>query len=441
SAFSQSAFSQIACAKNVEEYVRACPNISWIGHLTSNPAYKTQNDSENYVISVVSEEDSVIKLDLDVKLDTFWDDLSGNDSSANDSSKADNSNKNHAVRNIVIPLIVDANRAGGVPVVDRDRLPEHVYKMLAATAGIGNVAITGDALSEMPKVDESSKSQEAPFGVVKSSYTLSRNLGIDHESATAGRLSGGLQPSRIVPDALVGPAWPTIYSALGSVMVDGYPVIECLLNAVHLDHLIELDVSNSDLNKHVGERVSLVGWAEDYAESASGRVVTIHIIHNAQDGTHLAHETERFAIRGRSYSAALPKPAAQYGAAADLHEYNVDATPRRMLRRVVLSAPKDMTAFARTSGDFNPIHTSYRGAAISGLKAPLVHGMWLSAAAQHVAQALDEKGARYELIGWTYNMYGMVQLNDKVEITVERVGKVRRAGLALEVTCRVNGQV
>ena len=441
SAFSQSAFSQIACAKNVEEYVRACPNISWIGHLTSNPAYKTQDNSENYVISVVSEEDSVIKLDLDIKLDTFWDDLSGNDPSANDSSKADNSNKNHAVRNIVIPLIVDANRAGGVPVVDRDRLPEHVYKMLAATAGIGNVAITGDALSEMPKVDESRKSQEAPFGVVKSSYTLSRNLGIDHESATAGRLSGGLQPSRIVPDALVGPAWPTIYSALGSVMVDGYPVIEGLLNAVHLDHLIELDVSTDDLQKYVGTRINLTGWAEDYAESASGRVVTIHIIHNAQDGTHLAHETERFAIRGRSYSAALPKPAAQYGAAADLHEYNVDATPRRMLRRVVLSAPKDMTAFARTSGDFNPIHTSYRGAAISGLKAPLVHGMWLSAAAQHVAQALDEKGARYELIGWTYNMYGMVQLNDKVEITVERVGKVRRAGLALEVTCRVNGQV
>ncbi|EPI41646.1 MaoC-like protein, partial [Gardnerella vaginalis JCP8481A] len=104
-------------------------------------------------------------------------------------------------------------------------------------------------------------------------------------------------------------------------------------------------------------------------------------------------------------------------------------------------APHNMTAFARTSGDFNPIHTSARGAAISGLSAPLVHGMWLSATAQHVAQAVDAKGARYELIGWSYNMYGMVQLDDEVEITVERVGKVRRGGLALEVTCRVNGQI
>ena len=467
--FNQNAFSQIDCAQNIEEYVRSCPNISWIGHVTNNPAYKTQNNSENYVITVISEENSVIKLDLDIKLDTFWDEHeadneNGIKNSVKNSSK--NSGKNHAVRDIVIPLIVDAKRAGSIPVVDRERLPKHVYNMLAATAGIGNTAITGDVLSEMPKVDASQEACEQvkkeiacrkankstcettcetacemPFGVVKSAYTLSRNLGIDHESATAGRLPEGLQASRIVPDALVGPAWPTIYSALGSVMVDGYPVIEGLLNAVHLDHLIELDVSTDDLQKYVGTRINLTGWAEDYAESASGRVVTIHIIHNAQDGTKIAHETERFAIRGRSYSAALPKSAPEYGDAAELHGFSVDNTPRRALRRVVIRAPKDMTAFARTSGDFNPIHTSKRGAAISGLSAPLVHGMWLSAAAQHVAQALDEKGAHYDLVGWTYNMYGMVQLNDEVEITVERVGKVRRGGLALEITCRVNGQI
>ena len=463
--FNQNAFSQIDCAQNVEEYVRSCPNISWIGHVTNNPAYKTQNNSENYVITVISEENSVIKLDLDIKLDTFWDEHEAdNENSGKNSVK--NSGKNHAVRDIVIPLIVDAKRAGSIPVVDRERLPKHVYNMLAATAGIGNTAITGDVLSEMPKVDASQEACEQvkkeiacgkanksacettcetacemPFGVVKSAYTLSRNLGIDHESATAGRLPEGLQASRIVPDALVGPAWPTIYSALGSVMVDGYPVIEGLLNAVHLDHLIELDVSTDDLQKYVGTRINLTGWAEDYAESASGRVVTIHIIHNAQDGTKIAHETERFAIRGRSYSAALPKPAPEYGDVAELHGFSVDNTPRRALRRVVIRAPKDMTAFARTSGDFNPIHTSKRGAAISGLSAPLVHGMWLSAAAQHVAQALDEKGAHYDLVGWTYNMYGMVQLDDEVEITVERVGKVRRGGLALEITCRVNGQI
>ncbi|RFT28927.1 hypothetical protein CG405_03850, partial [Gardnerella vaginalis] len=61
--------------------------------------------------------------------------------------------------------------------------------------------------------------------------------------------------------------------------------------------------------------------------------MTIHIIHNAQDGTKIAHETERFAIRGRSYSAALPKSAPEYGDAAELHGFSVDNTPRRALRR------------------------------------------------------------------------------------------------------------
>ena len=38
-------------------------------------------------------------------------------------------------------------------------------------------------------------------------------------------------------------------------------------------------------------------------------------------------------------------------------------------------------------------------------------------------------------------MYGMVQLDDTVEISVERVGKVRHGGMTLEVTCRIDGQL
>ncbi|RFD75428.1 ACP S-malonyltransferase [Gardnerella vaginalis] len=449
----QTAFSQIAAAANVEAYVRACPNISWVGHVTANPAYGSAFGDENYVITVTSTNNDVISLDLDIKLDTFWDNQENQEVQNAAKNAANSAKRKHAVRDIVIPLTVDASRAGSIPVVDRERLPKHVYEMLAATAGIGNTAITGDVLDAMPKVDQSGAQAklpedlikegyaESPFGLVRSAYTFSRNLGIDHESATAGRLPDGLLASHIVPDALVGPAWPTIYSALGSVMVDGYPIIEGLLNAVHLDHLVELDVDAEDLRKYVDKRINLLGWAEAYKESASGRVVTIHVVHTAADGTRLAHETERFAIRGRSFSNALPEPAAEYGDAEGLHGYEIEDTPRRALRRVVVRAPHNMTAFARTSGDFNPIHTSARGAAISGLSAPLVHGMWLSATAQHVAQAVDAKGARYELIGWSYNMYGMVQLDDEVEITVERVGKVRRGGLALEVTCRVDGQI
>ena len=467
-------------AVNAEDFIRKSPNISWVGHVTDNPAYGTALGDKNYEIIAVDE--AAGEYDLDIHLDTFWD------------NDPDGGVAKHAVRDIVIPLTVPADATGAMPIVNRERLVPDVYAMLAATAGIGNTAITGDKLETMPTVEGGVADAEhqyvgpssaistnaegaagksshaaAPFGVASATYTLSANLGYDHEAATGGALPGTLRASRIVPDALVGPAWPAIYAALGSVYVDGYPVIEGLLNAVHLDHLIELEETEDELLKHGGETIALKAWAEDYFESASGRVVTIHVTHAAADGTLLARETERFAIRGRVYSDELPPEAPECGGVfearaiadgsvgteahgtsssassrgplASADDDGRQTTPRRLLRRVRVKAPHDMTAFARTSGDFNPIHTSKRGAAISGLAAPLVHGMWLSATAQHAVQALDDKGAHYEIVGWTYNMYGMVQLDDQVEISIERVGKVRHGGMTFEVTCRIDGQL
>ncbi|MCI1804944.1 type I polyketide synthase [Bifidobacterium psychraerophilum] len=421
----QEAFAELSCAASAEEFIRRSPNISWVGHLMANPAFGTEVGDPLYQITKIGENASGELFDLDLHLDTFWD------------NDPDGGTSKHAVRHIVIPLIVDGSRTGLFPVVDRDRLPEHVYAMLAATAGIGNTAITGDKLTEMPKIEPVDDKETYPFGKAHTSYTFSANLGFDHEAATGGALTAGLVPSRLAPDALVGPAWPAIYAALGSVYVHGFPVIEGLLNAVHLDHLIKLEVTESELLEHVGESIMLTSWAEDYLESASGRVVTIHVTHSTQDGTLLAQETERFAIRGRAYSDALPPEAPDCGGI----EEETLGTPRRLLRRVKVTAPLNMTAFARTSGDFNPIHTSTRGAAVSGLSAPLVHGMWLSATAQHIAQAFDDSGTHYEIAGWTYNMYGMVQLGDQVEVSVERIGKVDHGGLVLEVTSRIDGQL
>ena len=419
----------LGASVSAEDLIRKSPNISWVGHVTANPAYGTALGDPHYEIRAVDAESG--EYDLDIHLDTYWD------------HDPDGGLSKHAVRDIVIPLTV---RPGGVmPIVNRERLIPNVYAMLAATAGIGNTAVTGDRLEAMPRIEEASAEHrnERPFGEAHASYTLSANLGYDHEAATGGILPGTLRASRIAPDALVGPAWPAIYAALGSVSVEGYPVIEGLLNAVHLDHLIALEDDEETLLEHVGETIAMTSWAEDYFESASGRVVTIHVEHTAADGTPIAHETERFAIRGRVYSDALPAEAPDYGGLLEDAdgEHGITPTARRMLRRVKVTAPHDMTAFARTSGDFNPIHTSTRGAAISGLAAPLVHGMWLSATAQHAVQALDDKGAHYEIAGWTYSMYGMVQLDDHVEITIERVGRVRHGGMALEVTSRIEGRL
>ena len=244
---------------------------------------------------------------------------------------------------------------------------------------------------------EGETAQNRPFGTATATYTLSANLGFDHEAATGAALPATLQPSRIAPDALVGPAWPAIYTALGSVYVKGYPVIEGLLNAVHLDHLIELEVNEEDLLKHTGETITLKSWAEDYFESASGRVVTIHVTHTAADGTPLARETERFAIRGRVYSDALPADAPEYGGALLNKEADAPSPdspldcppPRAPASSAGHSAPSAAPREGRRPTRHDRLRPHFRRlqpdphlhscARISGLAAPLVHGMWLSA--------------------------------------------------------------
>src|SRR6185369_6703652 len=106
----------------------------------------------------------------------------------------------------------------------------------------------------------------------------------------------------------------------------------------------------------------------------------------------LATLVERFAIRGRSGAAELTDPPRAGGAITD----NATDTPRRRRRDVTVTAPTDMSAFAVVSGDHNPIHTDRTAALLAGLKSPIVHGMWLSAAAQHVVAATDGKAARSE---------------------------------------------
>lgn len=171
---------------------------------------------------------------------------------------------------------------------------------------------------------------------------------------------------------LVSPAWPVIYTALGSMYVKNYLVIEGLLGTVHLDHLIEFGVNGEGLLKRTGEAITLKSWTEDYFESVFGRVITIHVTHTTADGILLAREIERLAIRNCVYSDALSAGAPEFGNTE--HEETASA-PRRLPHRTKVVIPHDMTVFARASGDFNPIHTSARGVCISGLAALLVHGV------------------------------------------------------------------
>ena len=413
--------------------VRAAPHVLWNGHLTVNPARVLPEDAYTVVARPDVAEDAY---DLDIRLDTHWDSTPGGEAI-------------HAVRRLVVPLRLARAWDGAAPLVDPGRISETMNDLLRATAGVGAVSITGDRVERLPEVrpaapgatDVLGRPASQPFGTVHSRFTLAAALGHDHAAVTADALPADLSAAPLVPDALLGPCWPVVYAALGSVVEDGMPLIEGLLGAVHLDHTIDLHLTLHQLQAAAATTsptIKVTGWVAALEESSAGRVVDVRLeLTDAGDGTLVALMRERFAIRGRASGNAVPSAPELAGGTGR----ETAPAARRILRRTTVTAPADMTAFARVTGDFNPIHTSYNAAHVAGMDAPLVHGMWLSATAQQVAASTAADGSRHVLAGWTYVMTGPVELSDDVEITVERTGLVVGGGYVLEVVCRINGEV
>jgi fatty acid synthase len=420
---------------DVVDFLRNAKHISWTGHLIANPACFL-DDSEYELVKV-----SETSYDLRIKLDTYWD-------------KTANPELFHAVRELVIPLDVTEDAFdGAMPVVNEERLPASMYGMLAATAGVGSTMHSGDfveALPQMQRVDSNViggvQFNQPNFGRAKFSFHAPESLGLDHEEVTGAVLNETFIPSNYVPDALLGTCWPPIYAALGSATItlgekEGYPVIEGLLNAVHLDHTIDLV---QDLDTLVGKKLNAYAWAEDLQESQSGRIVDVRVVVTV-DGTGDSPEAEqlalrfreRFAIQGRASGSDIPEAPEEAGGKLSINE--ITPTKRRLLRVAKVKAPEDMTPFARVSGDYNPIHTSTNAARVAGLAGPIVHGMWLSAVAQHLIQAKLEGQEGWKISGWTVQWYSPTNLNDEIELTLERVAKITGGGLILEVIAKIGG--
>ena len=183
--------------------------------------------------------------------------------------------------------------------------------------------------------------------------------------------------------------------------------------------------------------MTVTATASAATDTEYGRVVPVEVTIADADGTVLAKLEERFAIRGRTGAAELADPPRAGGAITD----NATDTPRRRRRDVTVTAPTDMSAFAVVSGDHNPIHTDRAAALLAGLKSPIVHGMWLSAAAQHVVAATDGKPAPpARVVGWTSRFLGMVLPGDEIDFRVDRVG-IDRGAEIIEVTAKVGSDL
>lgn len=320
---------------------------------------------------------------------------------------------------IQIPLTLPAGVADGVtPMVHTDDAAAAMRAVLAIAAG----ADGPDALA--PVSD----------GATTVTVAWDPERVADHTGVTAvfgAPLAPGLTP---VPDTLVGRCWPAVFAAIGAATTAaGFPVVEGLLSLVHLDHAAHL------LAPLPAEATELTVTAEagTATDTEVGRVVPVAVTVAGPDGTVLATLAERFAIRGRTGALELTDPQRAGGAVS----HNATDTPRRRRRDVTVTAPADMRPFAVVSGDHNPIHTDRAAALLAGLDSPIVHGMWLSAAAQHAVTATDGQARPpARLIGWTARFLGMVRPGDEVDFRVDRVG-IDQGAEVLEVAARIGSEL
>ncbi len=307
---------------------------------------------------------------------------------------------------------------GGIPVVRAKDAIEAMRSVLAIAAGV-------DGPESLPRVHNGTATVTVPWDP---------ELVADHTGVTA-IFGEPLAPTlTTVPDALVGRCWPAVFAAIGSaVTAAGVPVVEGLLSLVHLDHAAHL---LGALPK-VPAELTVTATASVATDTEVGRVVPISVTVAAADRTVLATLEERFAIRGRTGAAELTDPIRAGGAVSE----NATDTPRRRRRDVTLPAPVDMRPFAVVSGDHNPIHTDRSAALLAGLESPIVHGMWLSAAAQHVVTATDGQARPpARLVGWTARFLGMVRPGDEVDFRVDRVG-IDQGAEVLEVAARIGSDL
>ncbi|WP_343708650.1 fatty acid synthase subunit beta domain-containing protein [Mycobacterium sp.] len=313
---------------------------------------------------------------------------------------------------------------GAIPVIRTKDAIEAMRSVLAIAAG-------ADSPETLPRVHN---------GTATVTVHWDPERVADHTGVTA-IFGEPLAPTlSTVPDALVGRCWPAVFAAIGSAVTGaGVPVVEGLLSLVHLDHAAHLVAT---LPK-VPAELTVNATASVAIDTEVGRVVPISVTVTDADRTVLATMAERFAIRGRTGPAELTDPLRAGGAVSE----NATDTPRRRRRDVTLTAPVDMRPFAVVSGDHNPIHTDRAAALLAGLAGPdgegqpIVHGMWLSAAAQHVVTATDGQARPpARLIGWTARFLGMVRPGDEVAFRVDRVG-IDRGAEVLEVAARVGSDL
>ena len=305
---------------------------------------------------------------------------------------------------------------------------------LCQSAGVGAVPVVKHedataAMRELTRIAAGGELANIVDGVAEWESVWDPMAMADYDAVTIA--AAGDESQATVPDALVGHAWPAIFAAVAQARTEtGIDVVEGMLALVHLEHHIRMigALPQETTTLRISARV------DEVVDTDLGRLVVVRA--EVRDGgTLLATLSERFAIRGRNGGETARTNTVPFPTVTD--------TPRSFRGALTVEAPKAMEPFSYVTGDRNPIHVDSRAAALAGLPGVIVHGMWLSAMAEHAAVATSDAGIGNRVIEFTATMLSPVLPGQQVKFSVERRGFDDRpgAGEVREVTATVDGEL
>lgn len=91
---------------------------------------------------------------------------------------------------------------------------------------------------------------------------------------------------------------------------------------------------------------------------------------------------------------------------------------------LVLKAPSSNEAYARVSGDYNPIHVSRVFSQYAGLPGTITHGMYSSAAVRSLVETWAAENNVGRVRSFHASLVGMVLPDDTIEVKLQHVGMV-----------------
>jgi fatty acid synthase subunit beta, fungi type len=89
---------------------------------------------------------------------------------------------------------------------------------------------------------------------------------------------------------------------------------------------------------------------------------------------------------------------------------------------LIFKAPMSNDAYARVSGDFNPIHVSRLFSELANLPGTITHGMYTSAAVRSLVEIWAGESKPGRVHSFYGSLVGMVLPNDQIEVQLQHVG-------------------